>query len=39
MDGKNNEVVIVPDYGKELEEVAAEVGCCRGKPSAASSTE
>jgi hypothetical protein len=36
MDVKNNELVIVLDCGKDLAEVAAEMTCCKGRPSAAS---
>lgn len=35
MDVEKRDLVIVLDCGKDLEEVAAEIGCCKGKPSAA----
>jgi hypothetical protein len=35
MDVEKNELVIVLDYGKDLEEVATEAACCIGKPSMA----
>lgn len=35
MDVEKNEMVIVLDCGKELEEVATEMACCLGRPSAA----
>lgn len=37
MDVEKNEVVIVLDCGKDIDEVAAEGACCIGKPVAASS--
>jgi hypothetical protein len=37
MDVEKNEELIVLDCGKEPEEVAAEAGCCVGRPSAPSS--
>ena len=37
MDIEKNELVIVLDCGKDLEEVAATATCCKGKPSVASS--
>jgi len=33
MDVEKNEVLIVLDCGKDLEEVAAEATCCKGRPS------
>jgi hypothetical protein len=36
MDVEKNELVIVLDCGKDLADVAAEMTCCKGKPSAAS---
>jgi hypothetical protein len=35
MDVEKNEVVIVLDRGKDLEEVADATYCCQGKPSSA----
>jgi hypothetical protein len=37
MDVEKKEMVIVLDYGKELEEVASEMACCKGRPAAAAS--
>ncbi len=37
MNVEKNEMVIVLDCGKDIEEVAAEASCCLGKPVAASS--
>ena len=37
MDLEKNEVVIVLDRGQELEEVAAEATCCKGRPNASTS--
>jgi hypothetical protein len=36
MDVKKNELVIVLDCGMDLAEVAAEMACCKGRPSASS---
>ena len=35
MDVNKNELLIVLDCGTKLEEVAAEMACCKGKPSVA----
>lgn len=37
MDVEKNEVVIVLDCGMDLEDVACEMACCKGKPSVAAS--
>jgi hypothetical protein len=39
MDVEKNEVVIVLDCGMDLAEVAAEMACCKGRPSVSSSTD
>ena len=39
MDVEKNELVIILDCGMELAEVAVEGTCCKGRPSASSTTD